>query len=542
MLSFQVDIPQLDIGPFNFSDEPTSESDSVKFADYQDDPVGFGRDLLNETYTDDVIAVMESVRDYPVTIARSANATGKTHAAARVATWFYKSFEDSQVYTAAAPPVDNLEKLLWGELDSITSNYPELFEDDRQTYLNIGRNKRSFITGVTIPKTGTPAQREAQFSGKHAPYLLFIIDEGDAVPDEVYKGIESCMSGGFARLLIMFNPRHESGPVYRMERDKQANVVELSAFRHPNVITGQDVIPGAVDRTKTLRRINEWTRPLAPDEFPSEECFNVDEHCPYLIGETCLSLAGDVYPPLQGGWRKIVVPEFSYMVLGLYSALGETQLISKTWINDARSRWDVYVAQNGEIPPKGIRPLMGQDVAEFGNDSNVACFRYGGWVARFVTWQGMDVDATGTRATSLYEQYNAVSALVDATGIGAAVAPKMTRQGCHATGVKVASSPTIQATLPDGTPLGEFGNIRDQLWWSVREWLRSDKGAMLPPNNDLLEELATPTYSVNNGKLKVMSKDVMKALLHRSPDYADSLCLTFAATSSRKTARARSRV
>ena len=40
------------------------------------------------------------------------------------------------------------------------------------------------------------AVREAKFSGKHAPYLLFILDEGDAIGDEVYRGIESCMSGG----------------------------------------------------------------------------------------------------------------------------------------------------------------------------------------------------------------------------------------------------------------------------------------------------------------------------------------------------------
>lgn len=511
-----------------FLAEVAQADEYVSFAQYQDNPVGFGQTELGEVYTDDIIAVMESVRDYPVTIARSANATGKTHAAARIATWFYKCFPNSQVYTAAAPPIDNLEDLLWGELDTITRKAPQMFEGDNITYLNIGGSKQHFITGVTIPKTGTSAQREAQFSGKHAPHLLFIVDEGDAVPDEVYKGIESCMSGGHARLLIMFNPRHESGPVYRMERDRQANVVELSAFRHPNVISGESKVLGAVDREKTLRRINEWTRPLADGELPNEECFNVDEHCHYLIGKSCLSTSGQPYPPLKGGWRKIVDPSFFYMVLGLYSPLGEFQLISKTWIADARSRWDLYAAEYGEIPPEKVSPIMGQDVAEFGSDYSVAIFRYGGFISRPISWQGMDIDAVGTKATELYQQYGASSALVDATGVGAAVAPKMTRQGCYATGVKVASKPTVEAKMDDGTTLGEFGVIRDQLWWSVREWLRSDPGAMLPPHDDLLEELATPTYSVVNGKVKVMSKDVMKSLLHRSPDYADSLCLTFA--------------
>ena len=114
---------------------------------------------------------------------------------------------------------------------------------------------------MTIPASGTPAQREAKFSGKHAPNLLFIIDEGDAVPDEVYKGIESCMTGGHARLLIMFNPRAEIGEPSRMERDGRASVVHLSAFSHPNLIQGKDVIAGAVTRETTVRRINQWCRP-----------------------------------------------------------------------------------------------------------------------------------------------------------------------------------------------------------------------------------------------------------------------------------------
>lgn len=190
------------------------QGDSQGFSEFQQDPVGFGEKVLNETFTDDVKALLESVRDYPITIARSSNATGKTHAAARAAIWFYRVFLDSQVYTAAAPPESNLKKILWGEIGSLLEKHPELFKADTVKSLHIERSPKSFITGVTIPMSGTEAQRQAKFSGKHAPYLLFIIDEGDAVPDEVYTAIESCLSGGFGRLLIMFNPRSESGEVY----------------------------------------------------------------------------------------------------------------------------------------------------------------------------------------------------------------------------------------------------------------------------------------------------------------------------------------
>jgi hypothetical protein len=97
----------------------------------------------------------------------------------------------------------------------------------------------------------------------------------------------------------------------------------------------------------------------------------------------------------------------------------------------------------------------------------------------------------------------------------------MQRKGCSATPVKVASKPT------ESTEMGEFKILRDQLWWACREWLRTDPGAMLPPDELLVEELLTPTYEIDQGKIRIMKKSTMRELLKRSPDRADALCLTF---------------
>lgn len=488
------------------------------FTQYQDDPIGFGEQVLKETYTDEVKAIMESVRDNPITLAKSANAQGKTHAAARIGVWWYKSFLHSQVYTAAAPPEANLRRLLWGELGSLIEKHPDLFKSDSTTTLNITRSAQTFLTGVTIPMSGTETQRESKFSGKHSPHLLFILDEGDAIPDEVYRGIESCMSGGHARLLIMFNPRTEVGEAYRMERDRRANVIQLSAFNHPNVITGKNEIPGAVTRETTLRRINEWCRPLVDGEEPNEECFELPS---FLEGLTAQSHSGQNYLPLKAGYYKIIEPCFAYMVLGRYPAKGSNQLISKAWIMEARERWDAYILKNGERPPQYMSGIMGLDVAEFGTDSNAACFRYSGFVERLVTWEGMDILATGDKASEEFKTRCLNRANVDGTGVGAGVAPQMVRNKVSAESVKVGSGPT------ERTEMGEFHILRDQLWWSLREWLRTDPWASLPPDEMLIEELLTPTYKIQNGQIRVMKKDTMKELLKRSPDRADSLCLTF---------------
>lgn len=493
---------------------------------YANDPVAFGVEVLGEHFTPDIVRVLESVRDNAVTVAKSANATGKTHGAARVAVWFYKCYRGAKVYTTAAPPFKNLKDLLWGEIGAVIDNRPALFQEDRITSLHIARSKNEFITGVAIPTSGNEKDRESKFSGKHAPALLFIVDEGDAVPDEIYRGIESCMSGGFVRLLILFNPKQKAGPVYHKIRSKAAAVVTLSALTHPNVVTGENVIPGAVDRETTVRRIQEWTRPLAPGEHVQEsEKFAVPD---FLTGATAKSLSGFQYPPLDAAPRVIIEPSFYYMVLGEYPPAGETQLISEADIERARERWDLYVARYGEVPPAGVKPRLGLDVAEFGVDENALCTRWGGFVGRFQTWGGVDAETSSLRVLDYHDNVlggrdNVELVLVDATGYGSVVAPYLSRRKVRAVPVKFSERPLPHVK----SDLGEFKSIRDQLWWMIREWLKTDT-AMLPPDPVLIEELMVPTYSIPmDGKIHISSKDEMKQRLGgRSPDRAESLGLT----------------
>ena len=314
------------------------------FTPYVDKPIEFGRDLFGEFYTEDQGLVALSVRDNPVTIVESANATGKTHIAARVAAWWYKCREEAQVYTAAAPPIENLTKLLWGEIGSLTSRFENtVFADDKLNFLNIAPdprsevlNLRSFITGVAIPSTGTPAQREAKFSGKHAKNLLFILDEGDAIPNEVYKGIESCLSGEGGRLLVMYNPRSDEGPIAEMKA-RGVPVIRLTAFNHPNVLTGEDIVPGAVSRNKTIHRMHQWSIP-ATEENEEVIGYGRYEVPEFLEGVTGHNEETDQpYPPMPSGQRIITVPEFAYMVLGIYP--GSTRgVIYDVW----RNVWDTY--------------------------------------------------------------------------------------------------------------------------------------------------------------------------------------------------------
>lgn len=214
------------------------------------------------------------------------------------------------------------------------------------------------------------------------------------------------------------------------------------------------------------------------------------------------------------------------MVLGEFPPQPEQQLISREWVNAARARWDAYVSVRGEVPPVGTLPILGADIAEQGKDSNVCALRYGGWIPRLTKWQGMDPDASATKLTDIARDSRAIASMIDATGVGAGVAPKMQRAGIMAIGVKVAESPVKECEL------GKFAQLRDELYWSFREWLRTDPGAMLPPDEKLIQQCLTPTYNVTHGKVKVMPKNrtegkvCMRDLLKGSPDELDAVALT----------------
>jgi len=531
---------------------------------YQGKPELFCVNELDMHVTEDMKKLMSSVMKYRITIAVSANAVGKSHLASALALWFYRSYTGSQVIACSAPPERNLRENIFAKIRQFTRQNPALVEDDKVLSLKIVPKNaadsddddlklESAILGITIPTAGDAELQATRISGYHAPSQLFIFDEGDGIPDGIYKGAEGCLSGDFSRLLILFNPKSKSGAAYRMIKNGLANVVYLSAFNHPNVISGDDVIPGAVSREKTVQRINDWTRALRKGELPDQtSCFEVPK---FLEGTTAKSGAGKKYPPLQPGWRRIEEACFSYIVLGQYPAQGSNQLISQEWIDAARSRWDLYTATYGNKTPEGVRPLLGMDVADEGGDYNTIVTSYGNYIAPLEKWRGMDVDMSSTRASVYYAELNAYQINVESDGLGASVAPKMGRQfywfcpicgetvfetnypKCPSCRLENDKRPEMDKVYINaqkivvGTKsnkkceLGQFGCLRDELWWQTREWLRTDQ-AMLPPDQDLIEELTVVTYGVVEGKIKITPSKIIREKLGRSADSASALIQT----------------
>ncbi len=228
-----------------------------------------------------------------------------------------------------------------------------------------------------------------------------------------------------------------------------------------------------------------------------------------------------------------------------------SRLVSREWIEECRLKWgrdsNAYrIHVLGEFPTeeedtvlpvhlveaailRDVEPfgpyVWGVDVARFGSDATALCKRRRNSVVEPVKiWRKMDTmevvgivkaewDLTPVpmRPTDIY---------VDSIGVGGGVADRLREMGLPAVDVNVSELPA--------NPMSHGDRLRDDLWLQARTWLEG-RNVMLPKDDRLREELITPRlFYTSLGKVKVESKDKMRARGKASPNCADAFVMTFA--------------
>lgn len=252
----------------------------------------------------------------------------------------------------------------------------------------------------------------------------------------------------------------------------------------------------------------------------------------------------DAFHRMRGFWKTMTVPcssssqvsqkyieeckeeygEDSNMyrvrVLGEFPREGDNVIIPLHYCESAVGRNVELISNSAEV--------WGLDVARFGDDRTALAKRRANHLLEPVKWwAGKDLMQVAGLISNEYRDAPKKPDViyVDAIGIGAGVADRLLELGLPVHAVNVAEVPAV----------GEkFMRLRDELWWSAREWFRS-MSVKMPSDDRLMAELTLPTYSfTSGGKIKAESKDELKKRtsrgagdLGKSPDLADAFCLTF---------------
>jgi len=456
------------------------------------DPVWWINRALGVKFWDAQKEIVESVRDNERTSARSCHGVGKSYLAGNVTLWFLYTFPYSIVLTTA-PTFRQVEKLIWKEVRSSI----------RKSKIHLGGELAKKSPELQIVQDewvalGLSTNQPDRFQGFHAKHLLVIVDEAAGVKEDIFEAIEGVVTSGHCRLLLLGNPTLIGGTFYRSHREPGWSKFHIAAWDTPNFagsgITEDDLESGA------------WK-----DKAPKNEDGTFNWPAPWLITPTW---AADKITR----WGKNH-PAYQSRVAGNFPTQGEANVIPLAWIEASMSRWEDAVGEGSYE--------LGVDVARYGSDLSVIAPRQGMKVYPLRVLSGKDTQEVTGEVLRAARAVDARHIKVDVIGMGAGVVDPLKAANAPVIPVNVGSASDVKDD--DGNRV--YLNLRAELWWALRESLdpKNPDPLSLPPDEDLLGDLAAPTYKITGkGQIQIEAKEETKKRLGHSPDRADAVMLTFA--------------
>lgn len=287
------------------------------------------------------------------------------------------------------------------------------------------------------------------------------VEEAQTISKKSWDILEPTIRKSGSEIWISMNPELENDPVF----------LSVSAR--------------ADDENVLIKKVNYYDNPFCPKEM------------------TDLALRT----------KKSAPEDYAHIWLGEPLNEGASKLIPAALVKRAQQK-QVFQTSSGLV--------IGLDVARFGDDKSVFCFRRGRVVERFETFEKKDTVAIADIATRFLEDYQPQKLFMDIGASGAGVYDILIDRGF---------SDRIKGVFFGAKAMNSerYVNKRAEMWDNVLTYLSQALPVSLPPDELLFEDLTAVNKKYDPlGRLQLESKDDIKKRLGRSPDRADALALTFA--------------
>jgi hypothetical protein len=437
-----------------------SESDRLKalLLNWRYDPVLFVRQALKAQPEAWQLEALQALVTEDRLSIKAGHGVGKSTFLSWAILWFLLTRYPAKV-PCTSPSAHQLFDVLWAEVTLWARKLPEALANQIS------------ITSTRIELAGAPlecfasartARKEAPdaLQGFHSENLLFVVDEASGVEDVIFEVASGSMSTKGAKLILTGNPLRAQGYFWRSH---QLN----SGFKCMTVSSE------SVPRAASL--VSEIERNYGKDS--------------------------SVY---------------RVRVLGEFPLAGDDQMIPFELVTAAAER-------QIEVPRAGC--VWGVDVARFGDDSSVLVKRFPrGVIEEPKVWSGLTTMELAGRIKHEYDSAKSSERpekiYVDAIGIGAGVADRLSEMQLPVMAVNVSENPALMTDTAY--------RMRDELWVLALRWFESRECTIVNDQRLINELTALRKSFASNGKIRVESKDDLRKRGLRSPDVADAFCLTFA--------------
>lgn len=471
-----------------------------KYLIFEEDPVGFIEKGLGETLWTKQKEIVTSVRDNKRTAVPACHAPGKSHIAARIIAWWIAVHPvgTAQVVTTATT-FRQVKNILWPHIRKLVKKSDIGGEVSQVEWK---------IDGELVAFGFSPADTdETAVQGIHAPHLLVVVDEAGGLSQTLGVALESLMTGGHTRLLLLGNPPtdNEDSWFERACNSDLYNVIPIGAYDTPN-FTGE---------------VSGLCR-SCPASVPDHE---VATHL------------------VDAEWVQDVINEFGEesafveaRVHARFPRMSSNRTIPYSWLE---------ACIDNEDPIQDNKIRLGVDVAADGGDEFVIAWAdgYVGTVRHRSSGKTnanpVDVAGMVLEQIRLAEQVHRerqikepVMVKVDSIGVGWGVTGILKRwrdeQMHNATIVAVNVSERAKEA-------GKFHNQRAEMWWNMRTLVQPQvtdgdvkHSVRLDVDTKTLAQLSGPTYkSDSSGRIVIEAKKDMKKRGMHSPDRAEAVLLAF---------------
>ncbi len=394
---------------------------------------------------------------------KSGHGTGKSTVLSWIVIWYLFCFLDAQV-PCTAPTSDQIHDVLWKEIALWVGRLPKpikaLFEWT-SGYLRITQRPETWFARAKTARKEAP---EA-LAGVHGDYVMYIVDEGSGVAEEIYNTAEGALTGKDIFFIMISNPTRTIGYFYDSHNKDKKQWQTLSFNSEESPIVDREFI----------------------DRIATKHGTDSDEYSIRVKGE---------FPKIDA------IDDKGYVPLFLESDIKQ--------ISDNLDPERLFITE----------PIMGIDPSGEGDDETSWVIR-DQFKAKIVAKEKIsDTKSIAAKTLTLMDYYKVRSdnVFIDNFGIGANVAQELalSQEQIRVNAINVG----------DKAKHDEYLNLRAEASYSMKQWLR--QGGELIRSNDW-DELLTLRYRRElSGKMKLMSKDEMRKLGYKSPNNVDALMLTFA--------------
>lgn len=442
------------------------------------DPVRWVRERLRAEPWSVEAEILEAIRDHGEVAVQSCHNIGKDWTAAAAACWWLDVHKPGSAFVVSTAPTGHQVKaILWRYIGRM----------HRAGGLPGRVNLSEWYIGPELVGFGRkPAEYTPEaFQGIHAPHVLVVLDEASGIPGSLWEASSSLTSNEGSRTLAIGNPDRTGSEFWRVCQPGSGwRVIQVGFERTPN-FTGERIAP---------------------------------------------ELAAELISP---GWVESrrarwgeESPLFMAKCRGLFPDDADDGVVPASKLAVCRQEREVPLPDDGSVQ-------LGVDVgASETGDQTVIRERRGrkaGRVWRLRTGDSMRIVGEVVNAV---RESGATLVAVDVIGVGFGVAGRLTEV--------LAELPELKCTVV-GVNVGEaakqptrFVRLRSELWWEIGRELTVEAGWDLSGiDDDTAADLTAPRYTLDSsGRVKVESKDDVRARLGRSTDDADALLLAFYEASS----------